>query len=235
MAEEIQTQKNTVATVGMRFSIIGLIALISIVLCRLWLPLLFVWFVLWIVGLFYKPRKRARIAVCIPLIVFIALICTACYFWKSVKTPANEFMDWAKPQLEQLESEDFDEDRFENLLQTEINNITNNTSDNERKDLIETSTGSNLLEKGSYLFFSIVRQSMETALEKYNNGDLPKINEEDDDNIIDVDIDVEDKNDEDAEDDIEEEITIEQPKTQNNETFSQSEKNDIEEILDILE
>jgi hypothetical protein len=35
MAEEIQTQKNTVATVGMRFSIIGLIALISIVLCRL--------------------------------------------------------------------------------------------------------------------------------------------------------------------------------------------------------
>jgi hypothetical protein len=144
-------------------------------------------------------------------------------------------MDWAKPQLEQLESEDFDEDRFENLLQTEINNITNNTSDNERKDLIETSTGSNLLEKGSYLFFSIVRQSMETALEKYNNGDLPEINEEDDDNIIDVDIDVEDKNDEDAEDDIEEEITIEQPKTQNNETFSQSEKNDIEEILDILE
>ena len=135
-------------------------------------------------------------------------------------------MDWAKPQLEQLESEDFDEDRFENLLQTEINNITNNTSDNERK---------NLLEKGSYLFFSIVRQSMETALEKYNNGDLPEINEEDDDNIIDVDIDVEDKNDEDAEDDIEEEITIEQPKTQNNETFSQSEKNDIEEILDILE
>jgi len=235
MAEEIQTQKNTVATVGMRFSIIGLIALISIVLCRLWLPLLFTWFILWIVGLFYRPRKRARIAVCIPLIVFIAFICLVCYFWNSVKTPANEFINWAKPQLEQLENENFDDDRFENLLQTEINKITADTSEEERKNLYNTSTGSNFLEKGSYLIFSIMKQSMEAALEKYNSGELPKINEEYDDDIIDVDIDIDDKNDEDADDDVEEEITIQQPKQQNKETFSQSEKNDIEEILDILE
>lgn len=247
MTEEIQTQneqKNTVATVGMWFSIVGLILLITIVFWWLWLALLFIWFILWIIGLFYKPRRKARVAVIIPLVVFIALASIACYVWKSVKKPANEFMDWAKPQLEQLESENFDEDRFEKILQSEINNITNDRSSDDRKNLLETSTGSNLLEKWSYLFFSIVRESMETALERYNDGELPEIDEEDE-NIIDVDIDIseedediedEDIEDEDIEDEsTEEEITIEQPKKTNKETFSQSEKNDIEQILNILE
>ena len=142
-------------------------------------------------------------------------------------------MDWAKPQLEQLESEDFDEDRFENILQAEINKITADTSEEDRKNLYEASTGSNFLEKGSYLFFSMVRQSMETALEKYNNGEIVEI-DEDDNHIINVDIDVEDDNIEEDIDD-EEEITIQQPKKTNSETFSQSEKNDIEQILNILE
>lgn len=146
-------------------------------------------------------------------------------------------MEWAKPQLEQLESEDFDEDRFENILQAEINKVTADTSEEDRKALFETSTGSNLLEKGSYLFFSVVRQSMESALDKYNNGEIVEI-DDDDNNILNVDIEVENDEDidEDEEDeDDEDEITIEQPKKTNNETFSQSEKNDIEEILDILE
>jgi len=241
MSEEIKTQneqKNTVATVGMWFSIIWLISLITVFLAWLWFPMLIVWFILWIIGLFYNPRTKARIAVIIPLVVFIALASIACYIWKSVKTPANEFMDWAKPQLEQLESEDFDEDRFENILQAEINKITADTSEEDRKNLYETSTGSNFLEKGSYLFFSVVRQSMETALERYNNGEFAEI-DEDDNHIINVDIDVEDDNieedfdDEDIDD--EEEITIQQPKKTNSETFSQSEKNDIEQILNILE
>lgn len=235
MSEEIKTQneqKNTVATVGMWFSIIWLIALITVFLAWLWFPMLIVWFILWIIGLFYKPRSKARVAVIIPLVVFIALASIACYIWKSVKTPANEFMEWAKPQLQQLESEDFDEDRFENILQAEINKVTTNTSEEDRKVLFENSTGSNLLEKGSYLFFSVVKQSMETALEKYNNGEIVEI-DEDNDNILNVDIEVEDDEDEDEDD--EGEIIIEQPKKTNNETFSQSEKNDIEQILNILE
>ena len=238
MPEEIKTQnepKNTVATVGMWFSIIGLIALITVFLAWLWFPMLFVWFILWIIGLFYKPRGKARVAVIIPLVIFITLASIACYVWKSVKTPANEFMDWAKPQLEQLESEDFDEDRFEQILQSELNNMTNDKSDEDRKNLFEASTGSNLLEKGSYLFFSLVRQSMETALDKYNNGENVEIDEEDD-NIIDVDVEVEgDEEDEESEIDEQEEVTLEQPKAQNNETFSKSEKNDIEQVIDILE
>ena len=237
MTEEIKNQaeqKNTVATVGMRFSIIWLIALISIILSRLWLPLLFIWLILWIVGLFYRPRKRARIAVCIPLIVLIVLICVACYLWKSVKGPANEFMEWVEPQFEQLQnSENFDGERFGDILEAELNNMTNGKSENEWKDLFEASTGSNSLEKGAYMLSSIFKEWFENALERYNNGEVVEISDEDS-NIISVDIDVKDENEEDIED-TEEEITIEQPKKTNNETFSQSEKNDIEEILDILE
>lgn len=249
MPEEVkiqEEQKNTVATVGMWFSIIWLIALITVFLAWLWLPMLFIWFILWIVGLFYKPKTRARIAVIIPLIVFIALVSVAYYIWKSVKTPTNEFIDRAKPQLEQLESENFDGDRFGDILEVEVNKTVKNISEDEWKVMFDASTGSNFLEKGSYLFFSIVRQSMETALEKYNNGEIAEIDEEDDDNIIDVDIDIEDDEndiddeDDDIDDDIEEteqqkETVVVQPKKSNNETFSQNEKNDIAEILDILE
>ena len=242
MSEEVkiqEEQKNTVATVGMWFSIIWLIAVITIFLAWLWFPMLFVWFILWIIGLFYKPRWKARVAVIIPLVVFVALASIACYIWKSVKTPANEFVDWAKPQLEQLETEDFDEDRFGDILEVELNKIANNTSGDDWKVLFETSTGSNFIEKGAYMVFSKAKEWFENALEKYNDGEIVEI-DEDDNNIINVDIDVEDDNiEEDIEDedtdDEEEEITIQQPKKTNSETFSQSEKNDIEQILNILE
>jgi hypothetical protein len=89
------------------------------------------------------------------------------------------------------------------------------------------------LGKGAYMLSSMFMEWFENALEKYNNGELPEINDEND-NIISVDIDVEDENEEDIEESTEEEITVQQKKTSNG-TFSQSEKNDIEEILDILE
>lgn len=237
MTEEIK--KNTVATVGMRFSIIWLIALITVFLARLWLPLLFVGLILWIIGLFHKPRGKARVAVIIPLVVLIAFVSIACYMWNSVKAPANEFISRAETKVEQLKTdENFNDEAFGNLVENEINNIVNNKTEDEWKALFETSTGSNIIEKGSYLIFSVLQQGFENALEKYNNGELPEINEENN-NIIDIDVEV-NENEEDVEEDIEEEsteeeVTIEQPKNTSNETFSQSEKNDIEEILDILE
>ncbi len=216
MTEE--NQKNTVATVGMWFSIIGLIALITVFFAWLWFPMLLVWFILWIIGLFYKPRGKARIAIIIPLIIFITLASITCYIWKSVKTPANEFVERAKPQLEQLKSENFDEDRFERLFKVEVNKITNDKTDDDWKAIFNASTGSNFLEKWSYLFFSITRESLESAIEKYNN-ELPEINDtenasEDDDN-----------NKNDATENITEDVTI----------FTESEQDDIEQILDLLE
>ncbi len=178
------------------------------------------------------------------------IITTYGYIKNSVKTPANEFKEWVEPQLEQLKGDDFDEDRFEKIFQSEVNKITNDKTDDDRKVMFEASTGSNFLEKGSYLFFSLIRESMETALEKYNNGELPEMDDEEND-IIDVEIDVNDEEDVDEED-IDEEDNIEEddieddnqkaeePKTETSKkektgTFNKSEQNDIEQILNILE
>jgi len=234
MTEEIQEKKNTVATVGMRFSIIWLIALITLFLAWLWLPLLVLWFILWIIGLFYKPRGKARVAICIPLIVFIIIFWTIAYIWSSAKTPAIEFIDRAKNQLEQVDEETFDGDKFGNMVENEVNYIINDKTEDDWKTSFDASTWSNVIEKGSYLIFSILQQWFENALEKYNNGELAEISDDDDNKIVTIDIDVED--DEDAEKDIEEDSEeTENTKQENVEVFTQSEQNDIEQILDILE
>jgi hypothetical protein len=106
--------------------------------------------------LFYKPRAKARVAVIIPLVVLIALASIAYYFWNSVKAPFNEFMEWAEPQFEQLQNnENFDGERFGDILEAELNNMTSGKSENEWKELFESSTGSNLLGKGAYMLSSM--------------------------------------------------------------------------------
>ena len=180
--------------------------------------------------MFYKPRWKARVAVTIPLVVFITFVSIACYVWNSVKTPVNDFMDWAKPQLEQLETdENFDGDRFGDILEMELNNMMNGKSEDDWKALFEVSTGSNFIEKGAYMVVSMAKEWFENALEKYNSGELPEIDEKNGNN--DVENDVEDE----SETVDQEEVTVAQPKSSNNGTFSQSERNDIEQILDILE
>ena len=223
MTEEIQAQneqKNTVGTVGMRFSIIWLILTITLFFIRLGMPLLFLWFILWIIGLFYKPRKRARIAVSIPLVIFIISVCIMCYIWKSIKAPANEFKNWTETELEQLKEENFDEDRFENILQSEINSLVKSKTEEDWRAEYEASTGSNFL-------VSLFQQSIENALEKYNNDELLGLDESDgEDDIIDVDVENNDEN-------VDEEILKESQ--EDVEVFDQSEKSDIEQIIDILE
>ena len=230
MTEEIQAQKgqkNTVATVGMRFSIIWLILTITLFFIRLGIPLLFLWFVLWIIGLFYKPRKKARIAVWIPLVLFVILTCVMCYIWKSFKAPANEFKNWTETRLEQLKEENFDEDKFENILQSEINSLVKSKTEEDWKAEYEASTGSNSIEKWAYLFFSLFQQGIESALEKYNSGEELGLDDNEDD-LIDVDVEVEDNDGNVDEENLEEEW-------EEVEVFDQSDKNDIEQIIDILE
>lgn len=230
MTEEIQTkdrQKNTIATIGMVFSIVGLILLISIFGAWIWLFLLIIWFILWIIWLFYKPKKRARIAVCIPLIVFIILTCVFCYVWSSIKTPAKEFIDWTQSRLENINEWSFDNTKFENLLESELNDIVNNKSKDEWKSIYETSTGSNNIEKWSYLFFSILKQWFENALEKYNE-DISDT-EDETNNLLNENVDDETLDNE------KETIEKSQENSTGDTTIEESEQNDIEEILNILE
>ena len=227
MAEEIQ--KNTVATVGMVFSIIWLIALVTIIFARLWLPLLFVWFVLWIIGLFFKPRGKARVAICIPLIVFIAIFSAITYVWNSVKTPANEFMNWAKIVFENIDEETFDGDKFSNIANEEFNNIFSSMSEEDFTALIENCTWSNILEKWSYALVGILQQGLENSLEKYNSSYIPEISDKNEETVT---VDIECNENENTE---EPENIKENNEKENVEVFTQSEQNDIEQILNILE
>ena len=229
MSEEIKNQstpKNTVATVGMRFSIIWLIALISVIFIRLWIPLLFIWLVLGIIWLFYKPRWKARVAVIIPLIVFIILASIICYIWSSMKTPAMQFANWAETQVEQFDDENFDENRFNDIVNEEVNNIASSMTKEDYESLIENSTWSNIIEKWSYMIFGLFQQIAENSFEKYKNGYIPETNNEKN-NILSVDIDVE--NDENIEE------KNENNEKENVEILNQTEENDIDQIINILE
>ena len=219
-------QKNTVGTVGMRFSIIWLIALITVFFIRLWLPLLLVWFILWIIGLFYKPRGKARVAVSIPLVVFIALASVVCYVWSSIKTPTTQFTDWIKVEFENIDDENFDNDRFNAITNEEFNNIRASLTEEEFETLLENSTWSNTLEKWAYVLFGLLQQGFENSLERYNN-ELPEVDENDENELDEV-VDEDSNNEED-------EIETNEVEVENDESSLQNEKDDIDEILNILE
>ena len=229
MTEENQTkneQKNTIATIGMIFSIVGLILLITIFGAWIWIFLLVIWLILWIIWLFYKPKKRARIAISIPLIVFIILISVACYIWKSIKTPTNEFINRSQTNLEQLNEETFDGEKFWNIAEIEINNIMNNKSENDWKSLYESSTWSNTIEKWGYLFFSLLRQALENSLKQYNEEVLENNNTLEE-NVNEDNIEIVSETDETTQEYGDENKT--------NEQLNESEQNDIEEILNVLD
>ena len=229
MPEENQNQteqKNTVALVGMIFSIVWLVLLFTIIGTWFGFILLCIWFILWIIWLFYKPRGKARVAVCIPLVVFIAIAALICHLRSSIKTPAREFKDWASVRFEQLDEEDFDDDKFELILQKEANDIINSKTEAEREEAYKNATWSNAIEKWSYLFFDALKETLDNSLEKYYNNELPEIDANDDENNI-IDVDVEVTNNEEPSEVVEEQKNVE--------VFTDAEKNDIEQIIDILE
>ena len=257
MPEENQNQteqKNTVATIGMRLSIVFSIPAISIILLlilfpfslkmvsvilvlfiySMWLPFLlflFVWFILWIIWLFYKPKAKARVAICIPVIVAWLF----CFIWNSLKSPVFETINWAEKwaentQLENVINENFDDDKFEIILQKEFNDTLNSKTEIEREDVYNNTQWKNVIEKSAYLFADILKPSIENSMNKYINNELPEIDENDDENnIIDVDVEVTD----DENDSEEPSEVVEEQK--NVEVFTDAEKNDIEQIIDILE
>ena len=236
MAEEIQTQKNTVATVGMRFSIIGLILLITVVFSWIGLILLFIGFILWIVGLFSKPRGKARAAVLIPLLVFIAGLIAWLYVWNSVKTPAMEFVNYVENKMAPIDPETLDDERFEYLLEVEANKVFKNIKEDERKSMYDASTGKNAIQKWSYLIFGLLQQAFDTAWEKYESWELPEAVVED--NIVDVDVSVNEDEEEDTQVtesaelvEVQEEAAVKKP----TETFDDKEKQDIEQVLNLLQ
>lgn len=230
-------EENNVALVGMVLSIAGLILLITLVWAPLGLLLLVLWFILWIIWLFYRPKWKAIVAIVIPVIVCVAITCLISALWKSMKVPANQFGEWAQEALNEQEIADEDEDLFENIVNTEFEKLLNSKTEEDWKSSFETSEGSNIVEKGSYLFFGLLKEWMSNSLEQYrlqkenNVQALPaeeNANEEATENTA-----VEDQNPEQTSEDSEVAPVAENNETV--ETFSDSELSDIEQIINILE
>lgn len=264
MVEDIKDQKegkNTVALVWMICSIIWVILLLTIIGSLFWFVFLIIWFVLWIIGLFYKPRTKARIAVLIPAIIRICLYIGFLYIKDSIKTPALEFSTWFETTIEnETYGNILEDDEFWDLLSSEFKNLVDWKSENEIMELYDNSNWSNSIEKRGYVFFGLIKDSIEISLEKYNlnsettNEEISDIDEEDIANVEDSDENIDDEENDDVEnsdenlDDEEdnennkEETNNEnkkeetkKAKTENVEVFNNWEKNDIEEIINILE
>ena len=161
-------EENTIGLIGMVFSIAGLVLLITLVGAPLWILLLVIWLILWTIWLFSKPRWKAIVAVVIPVILGIAITCLISTLWKSVKVPATQFGERAQQRLDEQEISEEDEDLFENIVNSEFEKLLNSKTEEEWKNLFEASEGSNVIEKGSYLFFDLLKEWMNNSLDQYN-------------------------------------------------------------------
>ena len=229
MTEENQSKpnqpKNTVALIAMICSILGLILLLSIIWTGFGLVLLILWFILWIIWLFYKPRGKARAAILIPLIVWIAMIVCWIYIWKSIKVPATEFANRVTTQTSITQLNETEEDIFSNIVENEFNTLARTKTEEDRKALYDASTWSNAIEKRSYVFFGLLKEWFENSINIYEWSSVITDTElgwdiVEDDTTVDSDT---------VEDIIE---TIETVEITNN---NESEQNDIDQILDIME
>lgn len=263
MTESIKNEgkgKNTVALVWMICSIIWVVLLLTIIWSPFWLIFLIIWLVLWIIGLFYKPRTKARIAVSIPVIIRICLYIGFLYIKDSIKTPALEFSNWFETTIEnETYGNILEDDKFWDIVSNEFKNLINWKSESEIMELYDNSNWSNSIEKRGYVFFGLIKDSIEISLEKYNLS-----SETTDDEILDTDEDdtIDDENNEEKNEEIDDEDNDEEDnnenndesaneeknnenqsekekaqktKTENVEIFNNWEKNDIEEIINILE
>ena len=260
MTESIKNEgkgKNTVALVWMICSIIWVVLLLTIIGSPFWFIFLIIWFVLWIIGLFYKPKTKARIAVLIPVIIRICLYIGFLYIKNSIKTPALEFSNWFETTIEnETYGNILEDDKFWDIVSNEFKNLINWKSENEIMELYDNSNWSNSIEKRGYVFFGLIKDSIEISLEKYNLSseatDDEILNSDKDDTIDeeeineetnDEDNDEEDNNENNDESTNEEKNNenqsekekVEKTKAENVEIFNNWEKNDIEEIINILE
>ena len=251
MTEEIKNseqtkEKNTVALVWMICSIVWLICLLTIIWIWFWIILLTIWFILWIIGLFYKPRGKARVAVIIPAIVGIAAIIGLIYVKNSIETPATEFGTWFESMTENETYKNLlEDDDFWNLVSNEFKEIITTKNKDDFNELYNKTSWSNAIERWSYVFFWLIKESIENSLEKYwLEPEALDVDEEniDEEEINDEEVDEEDINEE---ENVDEEETNEEEDNNKNEdketknesveVFNNWEKNDIEEIIDILE
>lgn len=221
MTEKTQSEeKNTVALIGMIFSIIWLVLLITIIGARLGLFFLLLWLVLWIIWLFWRPKWKAIVAVIISGLTLWLISFCICYIRKSIQPSALQFTSYMEEKIENNQ-EIMESDDFSNLVQQNFEQIISSRypENEDLKNLYESSNWNNAMEKVSNIFFWLLEESIDVTIEQINSNT--------ENNII-----------EDTENIEIEEIEIPSYETTQNETneiFSNAEITNIEEIIWLLE
>ncbi len=187
MAEDIKVaedwaKKNTVGKVGMIFSIIGLVLVITIIWLWLWFWCLIIWLILWIIGLFFKPKGKAIAAVIISIITLWLMALGCFYLYKQVKTPATEFVTWLEtisedPQYAALFDEN-NSDKLENLIEAKCWNIPDNFVSEDFDTILENAKWDNMIQKFSFIIFDSAKTCMQDALDSYTDNSESNITEE---------------------------------------------------------
>ena len=162
-------EKNTVALVWLILSIIWLIFFITIFWIILAIPLLVLWFILWVIGLFFKPRGKAIAAIIISLIPWIIVYAFWFFLWSNVKMPTQEFVQWAETTFTWEEFKNIDQERFNAISQYVGNNYFERITTDEMEAMFNEATGSNSIEKGAYFFFDLVKNIINESVELYNS------------------------------------------------------------------
>lgn len=161
--------KNTVALIWLIISIIWLLCFISILGIFFAIPLLFVWFILWVIWLFYKPRWKAIAAIIISLLPWLFLVICWKMFYAQIENPVQDFKVWAEENLSGEAIESMDKDRL-NILSNQIaNNKINELFSWDFMWKLNAATGSSTIEKWAYLFFEVMKESLNEGIEAYNN------------------------------------------------------------------
>ena len=162
-------EKNTVALVWLIFSIIGLIFFFTIFWIVFAIPLLGLWFILWVIWLCFKPRGKAIAAIIISLIPGIIVYALGFFLWTNVKAPAEEFVQWAETTFTWENFQNIDQDRFNAVSNYVANTRLDELTAEDLEKMFNEATGSNSIEKGAYLFFGIVEDVVNESIELYNS------------------------------------------------------------------
>ena len=167
---EEPNEKNTVALVWLILSIIGLLFFISIFWIILAIPLLAIWFILWVIWLCYKPRWKAIAAIIISLIPCVLVYCLGFYLSNNLKAPAEDFINWAETTFTGEAIENIDQERFNNIANFIFEQHLEEFTPEKFQTMYDNTSGSSVIEKGGYVIVDMVKDVFTESLDAYNNG-----------------------------------------------------------------
>lgn len=163
-------QKNTVGLIWMICSIVWLLLTLSVVLSKIGVSLLIVWLILWVAGLFRKPKWTSIAAVVISIIAFIGLF----ILWKAIdsasEVPAGQFVEWLQNNYDEEKLSQVNEKELQEIISVEMERIILSKSSAEIKAEFNAATGNSTLEKISYIFFDTLQEAIDNKFPIYANS-----------------------------------------------------------------